>query len=591
MAAGLKHGAARHQIQIPQTESKTARGRVCKVGRNAGREVWNNEAKLAAEYIYYRKVGDHATNMPSAVYFGKRSGEKFPITENIKYAYDKMGNISRIDENGAPMVWYKYDALNRLIREDNKTFGKTWLYSYDNNGNILCKRTTDFTLKENVEESEFESVQYEYERDKLLAYGTEACEYDAIGNPTTYRGKSVSWSNGRQMVSYNGTAFTYDGLGRRLSKGNVNYTYDGNNRIIKQSNGLEFIYDNSGVACIVYNGTTYVYRKDGQGNIVALIDSDGNVVVKYKYDAWGNHAALYLNKVNDKEQYSEADEAAFDENYAKNKTLAELNPFRYRGYYYDEETGLYYLKSRYYDPEVGRFITIDDISYIDPDTINGLNLYAYCGNNPVMNVDPNGTFFWALLIGALIAGVISGTVSAVNAVRNGGGFSDGLGAFVGGFITGGVIGAAAILGGGLAVGAFTVTVGSIIGTATFLTAGTFVGGVFANWAESKITGESFSWNDALNQGILTMFAGITNFAVGYAMGTAGLWNSLKSGNGFMDTIKLSRTAFITEVGRAGVKSIFVGALSYLQTNIVSMIVRSIIKFIFTKPWKDGISTL
>lgn len=187
-----------------------------KLGRNAGREVWNNEAKLAAEYIYYRKVGDHATNMPSAVYFGKKSGEKFPITESVKYAYDRMGNISRIDENGAPAVWYKYDALNRLIREDNKTFGKTWLYTYDNNGNILCKRTTDFTLKENVEESEFESVQYEYEGDKLLAYGTEACEYDAIGNPTTYRGKSVSWSNGRQMVNYNTTAFTYDGLGRRL---------------------------------------------------------------------------------------------------------------------------------------------------------------------------------------------------------------------------------------------------------------------------------------------------------------------------------------------------------------------------------------
>ena len=120
-------------------------------------------------------------------------------------------------------------------------------------------------------------------------------------------------------------------------------------------------------------------------------------MVKYKYDAWGNHAALYLNKVNDKEQYSEADEVAFDENYAKNKTLAELNPFRYRGYYYDEETGLYYLKSRYYDPEVGRFITIDDISYLDLETINGLNLYAYCGNNPVMNVDPNGcswNSFW-----------------------------------------------------------------------------------------------------------------------------------------------------------------------------------------------------
>ena len=87
--------------------------------------------------------------------------------------------------------------------------------------------------------------------------------------------------------------------------------------------------------------------------------------------------------------------------------IGNRNPIRYRGYYYDTETGLYYLKSRYYDPEVGRFITIDDISYLDPDTINGLNLYAYCGNNPVMRVDPNGNKWWEWLLGSLafIAGV------------------------------------------------------------------------------------------------------------------------------------------------------------------------------------------
>ena len=116
-----------------------------KLGRNAGREVWKDNAKLAAEYIYYRKVGDHATSMPSAVYFGKKSGDKFPITESVKYKYDNMGNICRIDENGEPVVWYKYDALNRLIREDNKTFKKTWLYSYDNKGNILKQRAFAFT--------------------------------------------------------------------------------------------------------------------------------------------------------------------------------------------------------------------------------------------------------------------------------------------------------------------------------------------------------------------------------------------------------------------------------------------------------------
>ncbi len=116
-----------------------------KLGRNAGREITESDVKLAAEYIYYRKVGDHATNMPSAVYYGKKSGDKFPIAESIKYKYDKMGNICRIDENGAPVVWYKYDALNRLIREDNKTFKKTWLYSYDNKGNILKQRAFAFT--------------------------------------------------------------------------------------------------------------------------------------------------------------------------------------------------------------------------------------------------------------------------------------------------------------------------------------------------------------------------------------------------------------------------------------------------------------
>ena len=213
-----------------------------------------------------------------------------------------------------------------IIRESvisGKTDKKTWVYSYDNKGNILCKRTTNFTLKENVEECEFTSVQYEYDGDKLLTYGTEACEYDAIGNPETYRGKTVQWSNGRQMTNYNGTAFTYDGLGRRLSKGDITYTYDGNNRIIKQSNGIEFLYDNSGVAGIIYNGGTYLYRKDGQGNIVALIDSNGNVVVEYKYDAWGDHVIVLSD--------------------ASNENLAKANPFRYRGYYYDEEYSQNYI--------------------------------------------------------------------------------------------------------------------------------------------------------------------------------------------------------------------------------------------------------
>lgn len=100
--------------------------------------------------------------------------------------------------------------MNRLIREDNKTFKKTWLYSYDNKGNILCKRETSFTLKENVEECEFTETLYSYDGDELLTFGAEMCEYDEIGNPKTYRGKTVAWEKGRQMAAYD--AFAYDSI-------------------------------------------------------------------------------------------------------------------------------------------------------------------------------------------------------------------------------------------------------------------------------------------------------------------------------------------------------------------------------------------
>ena len=126
------------------------------------------------------------------------------------------------------------------------------------------------------------------------------------------------------------------------------------------------------------------------------------------YDAWGNHAVLDANGAD-----------ITDPN-----NIGILNPFRYRSYFYDVETGLYYLKTRYYDPEVGRFITIDDVSYLDPETINGLNLYAYCGNNPVMNVDFAGTdwdSFWTGLKNKwnnFWTGVGNWFVGVGNSIRN-----------------------------------------------------------------------------------------------------------------------------------------------------------------------------
>ena len=346
---------------IPQTDV---------YGRHTGKEIKNGSDKIAAEYVTYRKVGDHATNMPSTVFFASGS----TIKENIKYKYDKCGNISEIYENGELKARYTYDDLNRLVREDNKALGKTFLINYDLNGNILNKFVTIFTLKASLYQEEFsETYNYGYQGDRLVAFNDEEFAYNKAGSPITYRGKRAEWLYAKFLANYNGTSFSYDGKGRRLSKNNIAYTYDSNGNLIKSSDGsesLEFIYDNTGVVGVKYNDTLYFYRKDAQGNIIAILNSDGAVVARYEYDAWGNHTVLA------EEEYL---------------SLAKANPFRYRSYYFDTETGLYYLKTRYYDPELGRFISQDSVDYAAPETINGLNLYAYCLNNPISYIDQSGS--------------------------------------------------------------------------------------------------------------------------------------------------------------------------------------------------------
>ena len=343
-----------------------------KAGRNAGKVITQGSTEIAKESIRYLKFGDRATNLPFAVDF--KDGR-------ITYKYDKVGNIKEIRENGEIIAKYKYDMLGRLVREDNKPFAKTVTYTYDNCGNILEKRTYAYTLVDEIEEKDHTTVSYKYDGDKLLKYGTEACAYDVLGNPTTYRGKTATWEKGR-LKTYNGVTLGYDGRGKRISSGSLNFEYSSDGKLLKRSDGLEFIYDTQGLAGVVDNSDstakTYFYRKDAQGNIVALLDENGAVVVKYVYNAWGEHKVLNPDG-------TENTSASF---------IGNVNPFRYRGYYYDSALKLYYLVTRYYDPVVGRFISQDSFDYADPDTVNGLNLYAYCNNNPVMNVDPTGHVWW-----------------------------------------------------------------------------------------------------------------------------------------------------------------------------------------------------
>ena len=168
------------------------------------------------------------------------------------------------------------------------------------------------------------------------------------------------------------------------------YTYSNNS-----SYSLEFIflYDESGMVGVQFKdgdaaAKAYYYQKNLQGDVIAIHDTAGVVQAKYKYDAFGNCTVTNSTNVH----------------------LANYNPIRYRGYYWDSETNLYYLNARYYSPEWRRFIFPDDTSYLDPESVNGLNLYCYCNNDPVNFVDPSGhwieTVFDLFSLGASVVEVV-----------------------------------------------------------------------------------------------------------------------------------------------------------------------------------------
>ena len=147
-----------------------------------------------------------------------------------------------------------------------------------------------------------------------------------------------------------------------------------------------------------------------------------NLIVKYIYDAWGNHKTYVLND-NNNDNYDDIETTASNPStdFNNNKFIAEHNPFRYRSYYYDKESKLYYLNSRYYDPETGRFINSDVISILEQSKykINGLNLYSYCNNNPIMHIDPKGNSFFSAIgnfIGSMFKSVTNFVVSTITAI-------------------------------------------------------------------------------------------------------------------------------------------------------------------------------
>ena len=348
-----------------------------------------------------------------------------------QYEYDDNGNIVKITYDGK-QVEYEYDALQQLTREDNQFLNKSITYTYDEGGNLTSKKEYAYTTGTLGTVTATYSYSYGNTwKDQLTAYNGQSISYDTIGNPTTYRDWTFGWS-GRNLtsISKSGTTrtYTYNNDGLRTTKTvdgtTTSYAYQGSLLMAQQSTGksLYFSYDTTGKAVSVnYNGTEYYYLRNGQGDIVGLLDQSGTKVVSYTYDSWGKLIS------------TEGTVAS---------TLGVDNPLRYRGYYYDVESGFYYVSSRYYDPEVGRWINADDVSYLGADgSPLSYNLYAYCLNNPVNMIDSSGEFGLAigLFIGA--SALIGGLVGALTAASTGGNVLEGA---LEGAATGGIAAAAVV---------------------------------------------------------------------------------------------------------------------------------------------------
>ena len=309
------------------------------------------------------------------------------------YTYDANGNILQAKKNNVLRQSYEYDADGQLTRENNLDTNKTVVYTYDSGGNISQKKEYAYTT--GTLGTPTATINYSYDstwRDKLVSYNGQSISYDAIGNPTTYRGATTTWF-GRQMQSYSKgntvVSYKYDSDGLRTQKtvnGTVYDYYYVKGRLVYEKRGNEYAY----FYCYDADGNIALIRRiilasgavgnfytilNAQGDVVGFRNYTGAVIARFNYDSWGK--LLSVTDANGSTLPS--------------SSFAYQMAFRYRGYYYDSETGLYYLQSRYYDPDTGRFINADSDQFIGKtETINTYNAFVYCDNDSINESDPTG---------------------------------------------------------------------------------------------------------------------------------------------------------------------------------------------------------
>ena len=373
-------------------ETKTALGDIT---RNTVYDAWgrvktqdwkNKDAQIFRVSYEYPDSGKNIIGLPGAVVNGGSRTE---------YTYDGNGNITSIKEGGKT-VTYTYDGLNRLTRENNELLGKTVTYYYDEGGNLREEREYDYTTGtvSGTPKKYTAAVMDEKWKDKLLKWGSTEMTYDACGNMLKKGNTSFTWTQGRKLSAIsNGKSirYYYDHTGARVKKVVDGVTTEyrmAGSLIVSERAGDETIwyqYDSAArLVAMMIGGARYNYVRNVQNDIIGLIDSAGKRVVSYKYDSWGKTISITGTLA---------------------ATIGKKNPFRYRGYYFDAESGMYYLQSRYYDPEIRRFVSADNVGFLSANSagLKQKNLYAYCENNPVVRLD-NGGQFWETIFDVISLG-------------------------------------------------------------------------------------------------------------------------------------------------------------------------------------------
>lgn len=297
---------------------------------------------------------------------------------SFSYTYDNVGNITREVYNGKNTT-YIYDSLGQLIRYNDERAGKSWVFTYDRGGNLTKEQRYAYTegtlgTVEYYQDFQYGNANWKDQMTRRVYGGRYNYDmtYDAIGNLTSYAGWTYTWAQGRRLVKQvqdsKTVEYTYDASGLRVRKkfnSTINdYTWAGGKLVHLKagSQDMHFFYDAEGMpAMVLFNKTPYRYVRNIQGDIIAIVDTSGTTVVEYKYDPWGKNESVTGTLA---------------------VSVGRYNPFRYRGYIFDEETLMYYLKDRYYYPELRRFINAD--------RVGERNLFLYCRNSPVFRVDNDG---------------------------------------------------------------------------------------------------------------------------------------------------------------------------------------------------------